>query len=170
MRFLRFLVLVTMLTACIPIQNQTSPTATAPSTTVQPSPDGAVLFQQSCAGCHQGTGLGIEGVFPPLAKHVPVILKADGGREYLARVLLFGLQGPIQAQGKTYSGRMPGFGGLEDNQLAALLNHLSRSWGNAELLPSSFRPYNVTDIATLRANPLTVNQLLEQRSKLSPQP
>ena len=164
MRPLLLLIFTTTLAACVPTQNPTNPTAAA-----QPSPDGAALFQQSCAGCHQGTGLGIEGVFPPLAKHVPAILKAEGGREYLARVLLFGLQGSIQAQGKSYNGRMPSFSGLEDSQLAALLNNLSRSWGNAELLPN-FRPYNPTEIATLRSTPLTVNQLLEQRGKLNPQP
>ncbi|MDX2007116.1 MAG: cytochrome c [Meiothermus sp.] len=163
------LALAATLAACVPVQNQPGPVSPAAPATTQPAPDGAALYRQSCAGCHQDTGAGIEGVFPPLARHVPAILKAEGGRGYLARVLLFGLQGPIRAQGKNYNGRMPAFSALEDAQIAALLNHLSRSWGNAELLPG-FRSYTLDEVAALRADRLTMTRMLELRGSLSPQP
>ncbi|MDF1521343.1 MAG: tetratricopeptide repeat protein [Trueperaceae bacterium] len=59
-----------------------------------------------CAACHQATGAGIPGAFPPLIGHAPAVCAADGGRAYLATLVLYGLQGPIEVDGAAYNGMM----------------------------------------------------------------
>ncbi|WP_448566480.1 cytochrome C-552, partial [Thermus sp.] len=91
--------------------------------------DGAKLYAQ-CAGCHQANGQGIPGAFPPLAGHVAEILAKQGGREYLIKVLLWGLQGQIEVKGMKYNGVMPNYTQWKDEEIAAVLNHIATAWGD----------------------------------------
>ncbi|MDT8340668.1 MAG: c-type cytochrome [Longimicrobiales bacterium] len=88
---------------------------------------GAALYRTSCASCHQTNGVGVEGVFPPLAGD-PVVLDPDPTRHI--EIILFGLQGePIQ--GVDYPTAMPGWAEqLSDAEVAAVVNHERTSWGN----------------------------------------
>src|SRR5213075_3144962 len=52
---------------------------------------GKRIFNQTCFACHQATGLGMPGVFPPLAKSD--YLMAD--KERAIRGVFRGLSGPI---------------------------------------------------------------------------
>lgn len=77
--------------------------------------DGAQLFAQNCAACHQSTGKGIPGAFPALAGDKVV----TGPAAPLASVVLKGRAG------------MPSFSSdLSDEQIAAILTHVRASWGN----------------------------------------
>lgn len=89
--------------------------------------DGQALYGQYCASCHQANGQGLAGAFPPLAGSRVV----TGDAAYLARVVLFGLQGPITVRGQNYDGNMPAFGSLSDAQVAAILTYVRSAWGNA---------------------------------------
>jgi mono/diheme cytochrome c family protein len=131
--------------------------------TQAPADEGAEVYA-GCQGCHQANGAGIPGSFPPLAKHVPAILAAPGGRDYLPLVVLGGLQGSIQVEGVAYSTPMPAFASLSDAQVAAVLNYIATSWGNAALL-KDFKPYTAEEIKALR-RPLTPQQVYAQRIKL----
>src|SRR6266852_4785187 len=51
---------------------------------------GARTYDTNCSGCHQRSGRGITGGFPPLAGHAPRLLAQKGGA-YMARLVLFGL-------------------------------------------------------------------------------
>lgn len=126
--------------------------------------DGAKLYTQ-CAGCHQANGQGLPGAFPPLAGHVGEILNLKGGREYLILVLLNGLQGQIEVKGMKYNGAMPAFGGLKDDEIAALLNHISTAWGDDKKV-KEFKPFTAEEVKALRTKKLTVQQVLEERKKL----
>jgi mono/diheme cytochrome c family protein len=127
----------------------------------QSAQQGATVFQQ-CQGCHQPNGTGIPGVFPPLAGHIPEVLAVKGGREYLINVLLYGLTGEISVKGQKYNGAMPAFGAqLKDDQIAAVLNYVSTSWGNKN--PKAFTTAEVT---AQRANKLTSAQVYDLRKKL----
>ncbi len=126
--------------------------------------DGAKLYAQ-CAGCHQTNGQGLPGTFPPLAGHVSEILNLKGGREYLILVLLNGLQGPIEVKGMKYNGAMPAFGGLKDEEIAALLNHIATAWGDAKKV-KDFKPFTAEEVKALRTKKLTAQQVLEERKKL----
>jgi mono/diheme cytochrome c family protein len=51
--------------------------------------DGGPLFTAKCAACHQSTGLGIPGVFPPLAGSEWVL----GSAKVLVQIPLHGITG-----------------------------------------------------------------------------
>ena len=89
---------------------------------------GAALYSANCAACHQPTGQGLAGVFPPLAGD-PVVNQPDP-TEHITTVLE-GRQGST-IRGVTYASPMPAFKGiLNDADIAAVVNHERSSWGNA---------------------------------------
>jgi mono/diheme cytochrome c family protein len=89
---------------------------------------GAALYAANCAACHQPTGQGLAGVFPPLAGD-PVVTRADP-TEHI-RTVLDGRQGST-IRGVAYVSPMPAFRGiLNDADIAAIVNHERTSWGNA---------------------------------------
>lgn len=89
--------------------------------------DGAKLFAARCAVCHQASGEGIPGVFPPL-KGSGVVLASDPTQQI--RVLLAGIQGATVA-GTVYSSPMPPFGiTLSDREVADIIDYERTSWGN----------------------------------------
>lgn len=83
----------------------------------------------SCAVCHQPSGAGLEGVAPPLAESEWV----SGPPEWLARIVLHGVAGPIEVAGKEWNQIMPGHGHLDlfdDDAIAGLMTFMRRNWGN----------------------------------------
>ena len=94
---------------------------------------GKQAFQSTCAACHQATGQGLPGVYPPLAGSEWVL----GKEEHLIRVLLHGLNGPIQVKGNTYNGAMPAFGKVpgggynwNNEKISQVLSYIRHDWGN----------------------------------------
>lgn len=84
--------------------------------------DGAALYKQTCAACHQDNGKGIAGAFPPLAGS-SIVNKED--TELLIRIVLQGYNA------RPDYGVMPPFGDqLNDAEIAAILTHERSSWGN----------------------------------------
>jgi len=118
-------------------------TTTTPgaSATAQ-GPDGKVVFSTTCAACHQATGEGVEGTYPPLAGSEIV----NGDENKVIRIVLHGLTGPVEVAGETYSGMMPPWGGvLKDPELAAVLTYVRSAWGNKAA------PITVSKVAAIRA-------------------
>jgi len=91
-----------------------------------PAVDGKQLFGAKCVACHQASGLGVAGVFPPLAGAEWVL----GSEKVLIAILLHGVQGELEVKGNKYNGAMPAFGTLADAELAALLSYIRSDWGN----------------------------------------
>jgi mono/diheme cytochrome c family protein len=129
--------------------------AAAPSAPAQSADAGAGIYAANCAACHQAGGTGLAGAFPPLAGHVPDILKPADGRTYIGKVLLFGLEGAITVNGGDYAGAMPSWQGLSDNDIAAVLNYVSTAWDNGKSLPAGFKPFTAEEIKALRTPELT---------------
>jgi mono/diheme cytochrome c family protein len=126
--------------------------------------DGAAVYQR-CSVCHQPTGSGISGVFPPLAGHAAELVKAD--RTYPIDVVLYGLQGEIRVNGKTYNGVMPEQGSLlKDDEIAAVLNHVLASWENNKMLPKGHKQYTSAEVKVQRGKKLTSQQVHDIRKKL----
>jgi mono/diheme cytochrome c family protein len=92
-----------------------------------PSVDGKQLYGAKCAACHQGSGLGVAGVFPPVAASEWVI----GDEKILTNILLHGVNGEMLVKGITYKGAMPAWKSLSDDELAAVLTYIRSDWGNA---------------------------------------
>lgn len=89
--------------------------------------DGAQIFASRCASCHQATGAGLPGVFPPLAGSEWV----NGDASKVAEILLLGIDGPITVKGATFHGVMPAFGHqLSDAEIAAVASYVRSSFDN----------------------------------------
>ncbi|MBC2604492.1 cytochrome c [Pelagicoccus albus] len=89
--------------------------------------DGGALYAQQCVACHQATGQGLAGAFPPLAGSEWV----TGVPELPIKILLAGLGGEIEVKGATYNGAMPAFGAVfDDAEIAAVVNYVRTSWDN----------------------------------------
>lgn len=127
---------------------------------------GEIVYFSTCAACHQADGRGVPSAFPPLADHVPRLLASDDGRTYLSAVVLNGLTGAIEVEGRSYDGVMPPWPHLGDQQLADVLNYVAGAWGNDRLLPPAFLAYTAQEIAAARTTPLDAAALLEIRTQL----
>ncbi|MES2099638.1 MAG: cytochrome c [Pseudomonadota bacterium] len=88
--------------------------------------DGQQVFNANCVACHQATGKGLPGVFPPLDGSEWV----TGDARVLANIVLHGVTGEISVAGQTYKGAMPAFAQLGDAELAAVLSHVRSAWSN----------------------------------------
>ena len=88
---------------------------------------GEKLFLANCAACHQATGLGVPGAFPPLVKSIWV----TGSEDRLIKSILAGFAGEIEVNGVKYNGNMPNIGaGLKDSQVAHIATYVRQAWGN----------------------------------------
>jgi mono/diheme cytochrome c family protein len=86
-------------------------------------------FYPNCAACHGETGAGAPGLAPALAGASWV----TGPPEWLARIVLQGMSGPVEVNGEAWDGVMPPHGHLpelDDATLAGLMTYMRRSWGN----------------------------------------
>lgn len=86
---------------------------------------GEKIFNQICFACHQASGQGLPGVFPPLAGSD--FLMADPKRA--AGIVLHGLQGEVVVNGVPYNQVMPPQN-LTDQEVANVLTFVMNSWGN----------------------------------------
>ncbi len=103
---------------------------------------GERLYARQCQACHQATGEGMPGTFPPLRGSEWV----TGSPETVARILLGGLQGPITVAGQTFDGVMPAWRDmLSDAEIAAVATYV-RQWA-----PNSAPPVDPQIVAALRA-------------------
>lgn len=88
---------------------------------------GASLYATHCAVCHQATGQGIPGAFPPLKGNAAVL---DPNPTKQIDTILNGLHGE-NVGGTVYASPMPPFKGLlNDAEIANIVNHERSSWGN----------------------------------------
>ena len=87
---------------------------------------GQRIFTAICAACHQPSGVGIPGAFPPLAGSD--FLNADKTRAI--GIVLRGRTGEITVNGKTFNSVMPALG-LSDEDVANALTFVYSQWGNA---------------------------------------
>jgi cytochrome c oxidase cbb3-type subunit 2 len=98
-----------------------------------------------CFTCHQSTGLGLPGQFPPLAGSEWVL----GDKPTLIKIAMFGLMGPVKVKGTVYTLAMPppGIppGALTDQQIADVLTYVRNDWGNSASSVSS------AEVATVRS-------------------
>lgn len=120
---------------------------------------GRALFADTCATCHGTEGTGNAGLAPPLVGS-PWVRDAD---DWLVRIALTGLTGPLRIDGVDWNLTMPGHAHdprFDDEGLAGVLTHLRRSWGHAE------EPVAPETVARIRAEtadralPWTVEELL----------
>ena len=86
---------------------------------------GKEVYVSYCISCHMELGEGIEDIYPPLAKSD--YLMADKNRSI--KQILYGLNGEIKVNGKTYNGEMTGFD-MTDQEVSDVANYIRNSFGN----------------------------------------
>lgn len=141
--------------------------AAAPWSAAQGDMGGEVVFSTICGACHQPTGQGIPGAFPPLAGHVGELFAAEDGPLYIASVVLFGLQGPITVDGQSFDGAMPSFFQLSDADVASVIDYVMTAWGDAESLDGAYEPITEQTVARARGLGLSPNLVHQRRPSLA---
>ena len=121
--------------------------------------DGAAVFDNSCAFCHQAGGVGVPGQFPRLAGRVGVIAAKPEGKKFLPQILLGGMSGRITVDGEQILGIMPAFNTLSDDDIASVLSYLS-GLDHAPIV------FTADEIKDARAQPAPADMMAE-RARLS---
>ena len=133
MRSILVLLFSLLLTSCGKTQEKKENNEQLPEQEVEPislessKERGAVLYEDFCIQCHMPNGQGVTGTFPPLAGSDWLKSK----RTESIHAVKYGQQGPIEVNGVTYNGIMTRMG-LDDNEVADVLNYVMNSWGNSE--------------------------------------
>ncbi len=121
---------------------------------------GEALFLASCAACHGPDGRGLPDLAPSLVRS-PWVRDAD---DWIVRIVLQGLTGPVLVGGREWNRTMPPHAGdarFDDAGVAGLVTFLRRAWGHAE------DPVDPGTVARIRAEtagravPWTVAELTD---------
>ncbi|MDB6095634.1 MAG: cytochrome c family protein [Verrucomicrobia bacterium] len=115
-------------------ENAHPSTGAAPGAKIDPMVLGKKNYDQVCTTCHQATGLGVAGNYPPLAGSEWV----NGSEERVIRIVLYGLKGRVTVKGTEFNAAaMPAFGKVAgsgynwtDERIAAVLTYVRASFGN----------------------------------------
>lgn len=92
---------------------------------------GAKIYKNVCASCHGDNGLGTLVNKPGGATMAPALSgskRVEGHREFIVKVLLHGLKGPIE--GETYPAQMIAWGTNKDEWIASVSSYVRNSMGN----------------------------------------
>ncbi len=122
-----------------------------------------------CYVCHQKTGQGLDPIYPPLAGSEWV----TGNEERLIKLVLNGLTGAIEVNGKAYGDVVPPMMGFKDlipsdNEVAAVLTYVRNSWGNKATAVSPQKVKEVRATLVDRIEPWTAEELLEAHPMPTP--
>lgn len=99
--------------------------------------NGAKLYALECVKCHQATGAGAPGAYPPLAGSDIV----TGNEERLVRIVLHGLKDSFKLNGADvmFPNKMPNFSPVagsantfnwSDEKISYVLTYIRQEWGN----------------------------------------
>ena len=101
-------------------------TTAAAEPAAQENPLGEKVYKQYCFACHQMDGRGVPGNLPPLINTDWV----NGEKERLIKLVINGMEGPIQVNGETYNSVMTPHGFLSDEEIAAVLTYVRSNFEN----------------------------------------
>ena len=92
---------------------------------------GKAIFMQTCMACHQPTGMGIPGAFPPFDGSEYI----QGDTKRLVALVIKGYMGPITVKGVNFNNILIAvdtqFPILKENaKLADVLNYVRTAWSN----------------------------------------
>jgi mono/diheme cytochrome c family protein len=116
---------------------------------LSPHDRGKKVFTANCQTCHQATGLGVPGQYPPLAGSE----FTTGGSRRMAMIVLKGLQGPVEVKGQQFGTAVmqPWDKTLTDKQIGDVMTYERSEWGN-------------------NASPVTPEQIAAMRKELAVHP
>ncbi len=93
---------------------------------------GRQLYLTTCAGCHGTDGNGLNRFAPSLIGSDWVL----GDKKRLALIVLHGMEGPVEVNGKVYDTPdilpvMPAHSPLADGAVSSILTYIRNEWGNS---------------------------------------
>ena len=104
---------------------------------------GRKVYDTYCTACHMADGKGVPGMNPPLR----ITEWVNGDKNRLIRIILQGLNEPIEINGITYYDDMTAHAFLSDTEVAAVLTFVRNSFGNRS---SAIRESEVAAVRSLR--------------------
>lgn len=133
-------------------------------------PRGEESYDIYCVACHQRTGNGIPGRGAPLNGSSWV----TGNKQVLLAIVLKGLYGPIEVNGKIYdkpevSGIMPAFGQndqFSDEDIAQILSYIRLAWTNKADAIDAMDVKKARVTFKNRKKPYTMEELLDLEQQL----
>lgn len=121
--------------------------------------NGRFIYTSACAPCHQQDGNGVPGQYPPLSGS-DWTQEAGPGR--LIRLMLHGLEGPIEVKGLQFNNTMvPWKDLLSDSQIAAVLSFIRSEWGNKAPKVTPEQVKTIRDKTSDRKQHWTAQELLQ---------
>ncbi len=102
---------------------------------------GKKIYDLYCLACHQADGGGVPRMNPPLSKTTYVL----GDKKALIKIILNGLDEPIEINGDTYTNVMAPHDFLKDQEIADVLTYVRNSFGNKASLITA------AEVKTVRA-------------------
>jgi nitrite reductase (NO-forming) len=110
---------------------QTMPNEPAPKAAVAKNTEdriklGQAIYTNNCLACHQASGTGIKGSFPPLAKSDYL-----SNKDNAIATIVHGRSGEIVVNGEKYNSVMPAQQ-LSDEEVANVLTYVYSQWGNGK--------------------------------------
>jgi mono/diheme cytochrome c family protein len=115
-------------------ENEKSTSGQPAAVKLDPIVVGQGAFNTVCITCHQATGMGVPGIYPPLAGSEWV----NGPSARVIRIVLYGLKGDVHVEGHEFNAAaMPVFGQVSgsaynwsDEKIAAVLTYVRQAFGN----------------------------------------
>ena len=117
-------------------------------------------FDLYCLICHQASGLGTPGQFPPLAGSEWVLAP---GPNRIIHIVLNGLEGPIEVKGQAFNGAMLAWKDImtNDEDVAAVITYIRqrKDWGHnaSAVKPEQVKP--IREKLEGRSAPMTPDEL-----------
>ncbi len=99
---------------------------TLPENTQEIEHAGKSIYDKYCLTCHKSDGSGVANVHPPLGPGSWV----EREPKVLVSIMMKGLNGKIEVNGKVYNSFMPSHANLSDQEVADVLSYIRTSFGN----------------------------------------
>lgn len=116
---------------------------------------GLAVYNRTCIACHGPEGKGVPGAFPPLDGSSWV----TGDPTIPARIILSGLQGPIEVSGQKFENIMPPHADLKDGEIADVITYIRQSWSNDATSVSKETVTQTRAASAARGKPWTASEL-----------
>ncbi len=117
---------------------------------------GAQVYAATCITCHQATGQGLRGAFPPLVNTEWV----TGRPEWPIAIVLHGMSGEVTIAGVKYNVPMAALGStLSDQEIANVVTYVRSQWGNKGAAVTFAQVLAVRTATKARTTPWTAGEL-----------
>lgn len=90
---------------------------------------GRAIYRENCVTCHQTSGKGVPGAFPPLNPSDWLVEK----RTESIHAIRYGLRGPIVVNGQPYDNVMLSLG-LDHQEIADVMNYTIQTWNSGDIV------------------------------------